>query len=82
MGKNSRLFVVEKLMTHGTQTAESNMKVELNGPGSSAQIVSRSVAKDGSGQVFHPAAVGNAKMQCPYTVRFDNNGQRQGEIHT
>ncbi len=68
MGKNSRLFVVEKLMTHGTQTAESNMKVELNGPGSSAQIVSRSVAKDGSGQVFHPAAVGNAKcnahIQC------------------
>lgn len=68
MGKNSRLFVVEKLMTHGTQTAESNMKVELNGPGSSAQIVSRSVAKDGSGQVFHPVAVGNAKcnahIQC------------------
>ena len=68
LGKNSRLFVVEKLMTHGKQTAESNMKVELNGSGSSAQIVSRSVAKESSSQIFHPAAVGNAKcnahIQC------------------
>ncbi|MDO4545364.1 MAG: SufD family Fe-S cluster assembly protein [Bacillota bacterium] len=68
MGKDSKLFVVEKLMTHGAQTAESNMDVLLNGSGSSAQIVSRSVAKENSSQVFHPAAVGNAKcnahIQC------------------
>lgn len=68
MGANSRLFVVEKLMTHGQQTAESNMEIQLNGAGSSAQIVSRSVAKENSHQLFHPAAVGNAKcnahIQC------------------
>ena len=68
MGKNAKLFVVEKLMTHGDQIAESNMEVRLNGAGSSAQIVSRSVAKEKSSQIFHPAAVGNNKcnahIQC------------------
>lgn len=68
MGKNTKLFVVEKLMTHGDQDAESNMEIRLNGESSSAQIVSRSVAKENSSQVFHPAAVGNNKcnahIQC------------------
>lgn len=64
----SKLFVMEKLMTHGDQMAESNMQIRLNGMESSAQIISRSVAKEHSAQVFHPAAVGNAKcnahIQC------------------
>lgn len=68
LGKNSKLFVLEKLMTHDNQFAESNMEIRLNGDDSSAQIISRSVAKDTSRQVFHPAAVGNAKcnahIQC------------------
>lgn len=68
LGKNSKLFVLEKLMTHDSQFAESNMEIRLNGDDSSAQIISRSVAKDESRQVFHPAAVGNAKcnahIQC------------------
>ncbi len=66
--EGARLFVTERLMTHGDQTAISNMKVSLNGTGSSAQIVSRSVAKDESVQTFHPVAVGNAgchaHIQC------------------
>ena len=68
LGRNSKLFVLEKLMTHDNQFAESNMEICLNGDDSSAQIISRSVAKDTSRQVFHPAAVGNAKcnahIQC------------------
>ena len=68
MGENTKLFVVEKLMTHDQQNAVSNMDVYLNGAGSSAQIVSRSVAKGESGQVFHPKAIGNAPchahIQC------------------
>lgn len=68
IGKGSKLYVVEKLMTHDDQTAVSNMEVKLNGEGSSAQIVSRSVAKGNSKQVFHPRAVGNAgchaHVQC------------------
>lgn len=68
MGEDSKLFVVEKLMTHGQQSAVSNMDVSLNGAGSSAQIVSRSVAKGNSKQIFHPKAIGNAPchahIQC------------------
>lgn len=67
-GKNARLYVTEKLMTHGEQSAISNMEVQLNGDDSSAQIVSRSVARGRSSQVFHPKAVGNAlchaHIQC------------------
>ncbi len=66
--EGARLIVTEKLMTHGSQTAVSDMDVLLNGNGSSAQIVSRSVAKGESVQTFHPKAVGNAgchaHVQC------------------
>lgn len=70
MGPDSRLFVVEKLMTHGKQTAVSNMEVRMNGDGSSAQIISRSVAKGDSRQTFHPNAVGNAL--CKAHVQCDS----------
>ena len=66
--KGAKLTVFERLMTHGDQTAHSNVVIELNGTDSSAQIVSRSVAKDRSEQVFNPRAIGNtlchAHIQC------------------
>jgi len=44
------------------------MRAELDGEGASMQIISRSVARDDSVQVFHPIAVGNAAchahIQC------------------
>jgi Fe-S cluster assembly scaffold protein SufB len=61
---------VEKLMTHDNQIAESNMEVLLNGEGSSAQIISRSVAKGTSKQIFHPKAIGTAK--CSAHVQCDS----------
>ncbi len=68
MGEDSKLFVIEKLMTHDRQNAVSNMDIYLNGAGSSAQITSRSVARGESTQVFHPKAIGNAlchaHIQC------------------
>lgn len=68
LGPNAKLFVTEKLMTHDAQHAISNMEVKLNGEGSSARIVSRSVAKGTSNQIFHPKAIGNnachAHVQC------------------
>lgn len=64
LGRNAKLTVTERLMTHGEQSARSDMTVELNGEGSSAQIVSRSVAKDSSAQVFNPVAVGNAPCRA------------------
>ena len=68
LGENAKLQVIEKLMTHNNQHAISNMEVQMNGAGSSAQIISRSVAKGSSAQIFHPKAVGNAAchahIQC------------------
>lgn len=80
LGKNSKLFVVEKLMTHGSQTAESNMEIRLNDSDSSAQIVSRSVAKENSSQVFHPAAVGNAK--CNAHIQCDSIIMDQAQVRS
>jgi len=62
--KGARLTVTEKLMTHDRQEARSNMKISLDGEDASAQIISRSVAKDESVQVFHPIAVGNAASRA------------------
>lgn len=53
------LIVKEKLMTHGKQYAETDFVVDLNGDGSSANIISRSVAKDTSKQVFRSVINGN-----------------------
>ena len=68
LGPNAKLYVTEKLMTHDAQHAISNMEVKLNGEGSSARIISRSVAKGTSNQIFHPKAIGNnachAHVQC------------------
>ncbi len=56
----AKLLVRERLMTHGDQYAESIYVANLNGEGASADIVSRSVAKDNSFQKFDSRIVGNA----------------------
>ena len=58
--KDSKLVVRERLMTHGSQTAVSTYKVSLNEDGSSADVVSRSVARDTSYQKFDACIIGNA----------------------
>ena len=75
LGKNAKLTITERLMTHGEQSARSDMVINLDGEGSSAQIVSRSVGKDRSEQVFNPIAVGNnecrAHIQCDSIIMGD-----------
>ena len=56
----AKLLVKERLMTHGSQTAVSGYKVSLNGEGSTADVVSRSVARDTSSQTFNACIAGNA----------------------
>lgn len=56
----AKLVVMERLMTHGRQTAESYFDVYLDGDGSGANIVSRSVAKEYSFQKFCSRLIGNA----------------------
>lgn len=59
--KGAKLVVTERLMTHGDQRAESEFQVDLNGEDSSANIVSRAVARDRSYQLFRSIINGNAK---------------------
>ena len=56
----ARLSVRERLMTHGRQNAVSTDEVHLNGDNSSADVVSRSVARDDSFQRFDARLVGSA----------------------
>ncbi len=60
LDKDAKLLVRERLMTHGDQNALSTYIVKLNGDGSKADVVSRSVAKDNSYQKFDAKLVGNA----------------------
>lgn len=60
LAAGAKLLVRERLMTHGNQTAVSNYEVFLNGKDASADVVSRSVAKDTSYQKFDSKIVGNA----------------------
>jgi len=60
LAAGARLIVKERLMTHGSQTAVSAYKVNLNGAGASADVVSRSVARDDSFQKFDACIAGNA----------------------
>lgn len=53
------MVVHERLMTHGDQSAVSKYEVALNGEGSSADVISRSVARDHSEQIFEAAVIGN-----------------------
>ena len=70
MDANSKLFVLERLMTDGDQKAESDIEVCMNGSGSSAQLIPRSVGKGNSSQVFHPKAVG--KNKCHAHIQCDS----------
>ncbi len=55
------LIIKEKIMTHEKQYAETNFQVDLNGVGSTANVVSRSVAKGSSSQVFNSRICGNSE---------------------
>ncbi|ADU22635.1 SufB/SufD family protein [Ruminococcus albus] len=58
--EGAKLNVRERLMTHGEQQALSTYQVSLNGEGSAADVVSRSVARDDSYQKLDLCINGNA----------------------
>lgn len=53
------LIIREKILTHGSQTAKTNFEVDLNGDDCKANVISRSVAKEDSHQVFLSKINGN-----------------------
>ena len=59
LAEGASIEIKEKIMTHGTQTAKTNFTVDLDGEGSSANVVSRSVARDNSVQKFVSCIRGN-----------------------
>ena len=59
LADSAKLFVKERLLTHARQTAESIYEVALNGSGSTADIASRSIARDASQQLFKATIIGN-----------------------
>ena len=61
LGNDAKVVIKEKLMTHGSQLAETEFTVDLNGENSGANVISRSVAKDTSKQVFLSRINGNNK---------------------
>jgi len=61
VGKNAEVIINEKLMTHGNQTARSDMEIILEGDGANGRVLSRSVATDESEQVFYPKMTGRAE---------------------
>ena len=61
LGANATLIIKEKVMTHGKQLAKSDFTVDLNGEGCHTNVISRSVARGESKQIFLARINGNAK---------------------
>ena len=78
LAKDARLTVRERLMTHGDQKAVSTYEVCLDGEGASADVVSRSVARDNSSQKFDAKLVGNA--ECKGHTECDSIIMDNGKI--
>ncbi len=61
VGPEATLIIKEKVMTHGRQLAKSDFTVDLNGDGCHTNVISRSVAKGESKQIFLARINGNAR---------------------
>ena len=59
LADGAKIIVTEKLMTHGKQYAETSFDVNLDGEDSSANVISRAVARDDSRQLFLAKINGN-----------------------
>ena len=60
LGPGATLIIKEKVMTHGKQLAKSDFTVDLDGEGCHTNVISRSVARGQSRQVFLARINGNA----------------------
>ncbi len=78
LGENAHMAVRERLMTHGEQTAGSVYEVVLDGDGSSADVVSRGVARERSYQKLDLKIVGNAA--CSGHTECDSIIMDEGRI--
>ena len=61
LSKNSKLSIKEKILTKGNEKATTNFVVTMKGENSSAEVISRSVAKENSFQNFESTLIGKNK---------------------
>ena len=84
LGERATLIVREKLMTHGEQTSDSEFTIDLDGDDSSANVISRGVARDKSRQVLVLRINGNARCyghsECDNIVMDESYVQAIPEI--
>ncbi|HZJ84271.1 MAG TPA: SufD family Fe-S cluster assembly protein [Syntrophomonadaceae bacterium] len=70
VGEKASLTILERLLTHGKQKAESDIKIYIEGKGGAAQILSRTIARDSSEQIFRAAMIG--QTECLGHVECDS----------
>ena len=84
LAAGATLVVTERLLTHGCQSAKSTFEVALNGEGSGTHIISRSVAKEHSKQLFISRVSGNATCsghtECDAIIMDEASVQAVPEI--
>ena len=84
LAEGASLVVKEKILTTGVQKAETHFMVDLNGNGSSADVVSRSVARDQSYQHLVARVNGNAECtghtECDSIIIDDGRVLAQPEL--
>ena len=77
LSDNATLVIKEKIMTHGNQYAKTDFEVNLNGVDCGANVISRSVAKDKSHQVFLSKINGNNRCnghtECDAILRDEGS---------
>ncbi len=61
LADKATLVIKEKILTHGKQLAKTDFEVDLNGVDCGADVISRSVAKENSHQIFLSKINGNNK---------------------
>lgn len=69
IGKNSKLLIKEKVLTTENEKTNSAFEISLDGENSSAEIISRVVAKNNSAQTFSSNLIG--KNACFGRVECD-----------
>ena len=78
LGSRATLIIKEKVMTHGKQLAKSDFTVDLNGEDCHTNVISRSVARDQSHQVFLARINGNARCyghsECDAIIMDQDGG--------
>ena len=70
--ENATLYVNEKILTSGFEVAKTDFEIKLNGKNSKGNIISRSVAKQESEQLFKSNLIGNnlcfGRVECDAIV--------------